>query len=322
MKYYPIEFHTHTIHSDGDFKVDKLIENARKFQYSGLFITDHNTMSGHDEITEDMGIEIFKGVEWTTFNGHMVVLGCEEVGDWTSARIDNIDDCIETIKQNNKSELAIGIAHPFAIGNPICTGCHWEYEVDDWHNIDYIEIYNSANPQNTFWNHMAYEFWLSIISEGHRLSCASGRDWHRMEPENSNVAVSYVGIEGSLSQQNVVAAIKKGRIYTSLAPCFDFEVVRDEIEYNLGDEIEEGIYRVGIKVRKSVISGVRDYDYRIEKIVIFNNSNILVDEEIKIDEFKNYELELEKGFLRFEIIGSIKNRDDTRLLISSPIYVV
>jgi len=53
MKWKAFELHTHTIHSDGDFKVAELIENSKKYMYEGIGLTDHNTESGHSEFEKN-----------------------------------------------------------------------------------------------------------------------------------------------------------------------------------------------------------------------------------------------------------------------------
>ena len=45
MKYYPIELHAHTCHSDGDFSIHQLIQAAKEEPYQVLTVTDHNTFA-------------------------------------------------------------------------------------------------------------------------------------------------------------------------------------------------------------------------------------------------------------------------------------
>ena len=46
MRWYPVELHTHTRHSDGAFTVEELVEAAARNGYRALALTDHNTSSG------------------------------------------------------------------------------------------------------------------------------------------------------------------------------------------------------------------------------------------------------------------------------------
>ena len=78
MRWYPVELHTHTCHSDGTFTVEELVQAAKMNGYRALALTDHNTASGTPELIEvarEQGILPVRGLEWTTYYGHMVVLG-------------------------------------------------------------------------------------------------------------------------------------------------------------------------------------------------------------------------------------------------------
>ena len=46
MRWYPVELHTHTCHSDGSFTVEALVDAAARNGYRALALTDHNTSSG------------------------------------------------------------------------------------------------------------------------------------------------------------------------------------------------------------------------------------------------------------------------------------
>lgn len=137
----PILLHCHTNHSDGTFTPLALAEAAREAGYQGMALTDHNTCSGCDAyyMEENIDFPMLRSMEWTTYYGHMLVFGIEEIVDWRDADLFNIDTKIAEVKA--KGGL-VGIAHPFDPGNPICTGCHWEFDVHNWENVDAIEIWN------------------------------------------------------------------------------------------------------------------------------------------------------------------------------------
>ena len=67
----------------------------------------------------------------------MLVLGANDFVDWRDAQPDNID---EKIKQVKAVGGIVGIAHPYQLGSPLCTGGRWEFNVRDWRNVDYIEV--------------------------------------------------------------------------------------------------------------------------------------------------------------------------------------
>ena len=90
MRYLPIELHTHTHHSDGRFTPAELLQAAAAYGYHGLVLTDHNTVSALPEIRELPGdtLPVLQGIEWTTYYGHLLVLGYDTVIDWRDAVID------------------------------------------------------------------------------------------------------------------------------------------------------------------------------------------------------------------------------------------
>lgn len=85
------ELHCHTYHSDAQFSPAELAESARNMGLDIIALTDHNTMSGYEELALTK-IQFIHGIEWTTFFGHMVVLGQKTFVDWRDATIQNIDE--------------------------------------------------------------------------------------------------------------------------------------------------------------------------------------------------------------------------------------
>ena len=80
IRYRPFELHTHTVHSDGDFTPAALVQAAHDFGCAGIALTDHNTDAGMQEIYEaarDSLLPVIPGIEWTTYYGHMLVIGCQ-----------------------------------------------------------------------------------------------------------------------------------------------------------------------------------------------------------------------------------------------------
>lgn len=322
VNYLPIELHTHTNNSYGSYTTQELITKSKEFGYTAIFITDHNSFSAHEDVKDkDLKsiLPIFKGTEWTTFYGHMVILGCSTMSDWTKATIDNMDECIMEIKKDDN--VAVGLAHPYAIGNPICTGCHWEFNVRNWDQIDYIEIFNSANPQEIYWNEDAYLMWVRQLNKGYKIACASGRDWHRDPNGNDNIPLTYLGIDGKLNEVNAVKSIKQGRIYSSLGPKMISKFELNGELFNLGDTINENKeINISITITKSSIEYNDKFNINPKVLRIYKN-NEYMDIEIDYDKEINTSLISEKGYIRFEVLGSIKNNKLTKILVSSPIYV-
>ena len=128
MSYLPCELHCHTEHSDGDFTVRELQTSADADHLALIALTDHNTYSGWEEL-DDSIVPAIRGIEWTTYFGHMLVLGAREFVDWRDAVVNNIDEKIAEVKEQGG---IVGIAHPFQLGSPMCTGGRWEFNVRNW----------------------------------------------------------------------------------------------------------------------------------------------------------------------------------------------
>lgn len=321
LTYYPIELHSHTYHSDGGFSPEELLQNARDFGYKGIFLTDHNTNSGLDEIYENKFdkkiLKAFHGIEWTTFYGHLLILGSKDAGNYTKARLDNIEECINEIKSSNPN-IVIGIAHPFDIGNPLCTGCHFEYLVNDYSKFNYIELVNSENAHASKSTLKAYKHWIELLEEGYRLAALAGRDWHRPSNPEESVGINMLGMDGEVSESNTLKAIRNLRTYISYEPIIDLDL--DKVE--LGDEIYDKKIWGSLSLLKSNFENKDKLNIIPKKFIIYNNRKVIYEKNINYNENISFKLnDLDLGYIRFEVLGEMKAMDNQRLVITSPIFI-
>ncbi|WP_028559321.1 CehA/McbA family metallohydrolase [Paenibacillus pinihumi] len=238
MKWHPFELHTHTPHSDGTHTLLEMCKQAKELGLSGIALTDHNTVSGlidSDEVTKETGVAIIPGMEWTTFYGHMLTLGAPYC-EWRDLGPADIGKGIERVHQKGG---IVGIAHPYSMGSPICTGCHWEYEITDWNQIDYIEVWHETMPSLRNHNAQAFRLWTDLLNQGFRIAATAGRDWHRSDNDKNLAAYTYLGIEDSepLSALSVVDAISRGRLCISMGPLLLFKILSDQRAYGIGEVI-------------------------------------------------------------------------------------
>uniref|UniRef100_UPI001F09690F CehA/McbA family metallohydrolase n=1 Tax=Paenibacillus periandrae TaxID=1761741 RepID=UPI001F09690F len=123
------ELHTHTPNSDGKHTLYELARSAAALELDWIAVTDHNTTSGlfgKEVVEQATNIKILTGLEWTTFYGHMLVLGLPAGGyaDW---RMLGPNDLAQGLREVKALGAIAGLAHPFRVGSPMCTGCYWEY---------------------------------------------------------------------------------------------------------------------------------------------------------------------------------------------------
>lgn len=314
MSYLPCELHCHTVHSDGGFQVNELLQSAKEDHLALIALTDHNTFSGYDELDDNL-LPSIRGIEWTTYFGHMLVLGARAFVDWRDAVPDNID---EKIKQCKAAGAVVGIAHPFQLGSPLCTGGRWEFNVRDWRAVDYIEVWHQDMTADNHENERALAFWTSLLDKGYKIAATYGRDWHR--PESSgHYGCTYLDIEGSVNQENAIRAIRLGKSVISTGAKFFCRVHKHGKTYSIGDSIHKGNVTFSFFTdlhSRSKDAGSEDIEYKEIRIVT-NQSKIVL--KTRYDE-RHVRLRLEKGcWYRAELWGTV-NGESKPLAITSPIY--
>lgn len=86
MKFQRAELHNHTTESDGSLNVEELLQWGEMQGYEVLAITDHNTCSGHRKAEhciqkKQLSLNLIKGIEITTFYGHILALKTDRMPD-------------------------------------------------------------------------------------------------------------------------------------------------------------------------------------------------------------------------------------------------
>lgn len=308
-KWYPCELHCHTIHSDGGFTVPELLEAARKRELCGICLTDHNTASGIEETKLSSSPIVLGGIEYTTFHGHMLSLGMTELIDWR--HINNIDLTIAEIKEKGG---IVGIAHPFQLGTPICTGGHWDYDIKKWENVNYMEIFSEGAAFLNTPNKKARKLWHSLLSEGYRITPTMGRDWHRTRANTHISACTYLLCDESFSENEMKKAIEKGRTVVSAGPLFFFETEKGE---TVGDTVDSGEHTFSFTVDFSRHERI-DSGRKItpQKIVITSDEG-----EISYPLMSEISINLKKNsWYSAELWGSIDGEQNMLLALTAPIY--
>ena len=93
---------------------------------------------------------------------------------------------IDIFEKLKEKQVYITIAHPFDGGNPFCTGCRWEYILENLKFVDAIEVWNSTNPHQSLSNEDAFYKWTQLLKQGYEIAASSGRDWHQTLSRRSN----------------------------------------------------------------------------------------------------------------------------------------
>jgi len=305
-KWLAAELHTHTKHSDGQHSLVEMAQAAKARGIDILALTDHNTMSGQSEIREAFtatGVYIVKGIEYTTFFGHVLNLCTDEYVDWRRLNRFNLSNLLD--KARSKGAV-IGLAHPYRMGGVICTGCHMTYEID-YSKIDYIEVWSREFPSvAAYENEPSFALWDSLLNKGYKISGTSGRDWHRIsEKEELPLAKTFIRLDEEPDIQTldclVAKAIRSGQTSVSMAHC---------VEANLADQqLTVSILDLGFNTE---VSGLH--------IRLASSHGNLLHEDISVDKPLSYTVSDDVRWLRAELFGHIHGKE-ARIGFSNPIWV-
>lgn len=319
--YKPFEMHTHTYNSDGQFTLEELCAAARRYGFQGIALTDHNTMSAFDGLPETPvvnGTPVIRGIEWTTFFGHMQVLYPKKFVDWRRAKPDTIDSFLEQIRA---ADGITGVVHPFEVGSPMCTGCYFDFKIQHWELVDYIEVWSKAFPTRRYETPLALEMWTGLLNRGYRIAVTAGRDWHR-EQSKQHSAATYIGLEdGIVSAETVRDAFRKGRTYLTCGPRMDVTVRQDGRDLTMGDTVHEGPCRIILDLDRNERReaweefGILPRELRI----VMNGRTATFADCSEADHFE-LDLNAEKGWFRLEIWGEGPGGPGKQLGLTSPFY--
>jgi hypothetical protein len=200
----------HTVHSDGEWTVEGLADEARRLKLDFIGITDHNTMSHHREINEQNAKNSFplilRGEEVTTYGGHANAWGLK-TGKWLDFRVEPGDSqhISKIASAAHEQGAVISINHPFAL----CTGCNWSYQ-PAVSSFDAIEVWNGTwDPTDE----QALRWWDGLLQKGMRITGLGSSDSHR--PSNQlGLPTIHVGAP-TLSEEDILSGIQGGCIYVT-----------------------------------------------------------------------------------------------------------
>ncbi|QHW31153.1 CehA/McbA family metallohydrolase [Paenibacillus rhizovicinus] len=288
MRWMACELHSHTDHSDGRQSLQELARGARALGFDCIALTDHNTMTGlkdRESIEQETGMTIISGMEWTTFYGHMVTIGLTEFVDWRPAGPGDIDRGIEQVHAHGG---IAGMAHPYRIGSPMCTGCFWEFEIQDWNKLDYIEVWSGTFPSIKTDNARAFRLWTERLNEGFRIAATSGRDWHVQEQTETPLSVTYLLLdeaEGSVTEQ-AVRALAAGRASVTMGPLVTVELRSASAAYGIGDCVPEQDrterYEAVVNIDFHVRAGLWEYPEAGYTLVLMSNSGSIGEQQASL----------------------------------------
>ena len=262
------DFHSHTKHSDGSLSVEELVQNAIDRGLDFIFLTDHNKISGWESAREEK-FPLFPGIEFTTFWGHFTAFGITRYIEWDNINSDK--GIIEVSELVHSQGGLFCVAHPFTIGDPVCTGCRCIIDVD-WKYVDALEVWAGTFSQRRHENTEALKLWRNLLNQGYRITGIGSTDIHSLKDIYPDVPATFVLVE-DLTLSNVLNSVKKGRVYVSKGPEVGFRIGNADI----GDSISVSKKPTDLKYSISTESDVK---------IIYNGNEVNTIRNTKLGEIE------------------------------------
>lgn len=248
-RWYRGDLHSHSTHCDGESTIADMALAAAEVGLDFLATTAHNTIS-HSRAEEPWPRDLLRiqGVECTTHFGHANILGAT---DWIDWRVDSLESGASSIlgQAHRQGALAV-VNHPCALGNPTCTGCRWDYSLDDAASFDAIEVWNSDWESSELGNARALSLWTSLLMTGSGITAVAGTDAHSAgEYQRDDLPYTWI-YASDPSERQILAALGAGRAYLSRGPTLAF-VARDELGRRAtlpGDRLRSGPFELAVMV--------------------------------------------------------------------------
>jgi hypothetical protein len=242
IAWYRGDLHGHTLHSDGRFTPQELVAWARSQQLDFVTLTDHNTVSGLAEMDALSSPDVLTmgGMELTTFYGHALALGLHEWVDWR-VNAPGAPRTIHSIAAEVESKGGLFvIAHPMAIGDPICTGCNWTYADMMPGTTRIVEVWNSGEWDNDSFNERALAVAYGWLNQGHRLVFTSGTDVHGPFADGTTLGFDVV-YAADQTETAILDAVRCGHLFLSSGPHVELTASNDaDAQAMMGDAIGAG----------------------------------------------------------------------------------
>ncbi|WP_105614513.1 CehA/McbA family metallohydrolase [Vallitalea okinawensis] len=204
------DLHMHSIHSDGIYTVPEVMNHVKEAGLDFMALTDHNAMSGHHELSHNIGLIHIPGVELTSYYGHANVWNIEEP---LKNVIFNNDDELTRIIKSLPATAMLSINHPFFKDT-------WKLSLN--HPFTHIEVWNAFWDQG---NYDCIQWWHDVLCEGRKLIAVGGSDAHGKHPDKWFGYPTTRVKSDSLTKEGILEGLREGKVcicYSPKSPYLEF----------------------------------------------------------------------------------------------------
>ncbi len=235
--------HSHSTESDGNWPIETLCQNVAKDGAQFIFLTDHNTMSGHHSRARnpsppDVPLTLVPGCELTTFFGHYPTYGVQSAPVWhLNGEVRPFEDISADVRARGGM---IGAAHPFVPGDPLCTGCRMRADLDPA-LIDTMEVWYRRWDSPGVDNEAAYALWNRFWRDGHRITAVGARDVHRTEqlhPFPGQMPLTAIRAAAN-TPTAIFAGLRRREVVVTGGPMVELKLLGESQRARVGQELSE-----------------------------------------------------------------------------------
>ena len=214
--WYRGDLHMHTIYSDGSGTPADVAVAAVEAGLDFFGITDHNRAQSPVELVpQGSGWPVLvPGVEVTTYAGHFNVWGTDRWYDFRHPTAEGLQAAVDA---------ALADGGTVSLNHPKPFGPEWEFpEVTGFHTIE------AWNGWWAVFNAQALGFWERQLDREAPLPMLGGSDMHQhrsygaperpLEPARIGYPTTWVQVEGELTSEAILAAVREGRTFVTESP--------------------------------------------------------------------------------------------------------
>ncbi len=215
------EMHAHSVHSDGQHTVLELARRAAAAGLDFVALTDHNTTGGLAEAGSAEEVLFLRGEELTTFSGHFCLYGVGETVPWhEQGRRLSIESIADQVRARG---FLFSLAHPFQMGDPVCTGCRWPGRDPPPDRFDLMEVWTGRWTDRRLEIERAMTLWDQWWDRGLAPVAVAARDWHGPAEEHGRIARTVVAA-ADRGERAVLDALRRGAVYMTTGPWIDLRL--------------------------------------------------------------------------------------------------
>ncbi len=192
------QLHCHTTESDGRLAPAQVLQWYKDLGFEAVAITDHNRVTVAPKVPE--GLVVIPGVEKSTNEGHMVLLGVSVVP--------------ETKEGQAVIEAATRLGGLVSLAHPAWTAGYSKEELDGLHGYSFVEVFNEVVRPAITGTGWAGAAWDYLLTQGQRVWGMAVDDLHG--DEMSDMARGFVMVNvAEMTASGVLARLAEGNFYAT-----------------------------------------------------------------------------------------------------------